>query len=48
MKQSDILRFLNKDKYRTFKPKELAKILKIPSSNYKHFKKLLKKMIDEG
>jgi len=45
--ESNITNFLEKYPYRTFKAKQLAKELNIPAHNYRHFRRLLRKMATE-
>jgi len=48
MNESKILEILHKDPYQTYKPKQLAMMLKVSSQKYPVFKKELKDLIAEG
>lgn len=48
MNESKILEILYKDPYQTYKPKQLAKMLKISSQKYPAFRKELKELIAES
>ena len=45
--EAKVVDFLKSHPYRTFKPKELARKLNIPTIQYRNFKQLLKKMVYE-
>ena len=43
-----MFKILEDTPYKTYKPKELARILKIPPYKYQHFKRYLKKLLADG
>jgi len=46
--ESKILKLFEQNPKQTYKPKQLAKILKVPLDKYTPFKRKLKKMVEEG
>lgn len=46
--ETALLKILEDNPYRTYKPKELARLLSVPTVQYKDFRKFLKKLVSEG